>query len=827
MGCTQSQDATASNKPGAVNKAPQNAPKPTATKAAALGVKPAGAPAAKATPAATASKAAPVANSATGGKTASPAPEATKTTANPVAEKPKSPQAATTTTTTVVNASSNSNAAPALTAEPKINPADGLSASKRGFRSLSAVVLLAKLANLDDDQKRVVCASVIQKGWRRYLALKEVKAELTWQIFYNLDAAEEKELLHLAGFMQILIAKVGAVSEKKEVNFDLDSSIHSTRSQRSDSTSTTGMSSPSSPSVDMSKVKVTPNLLDSLASSTSMKKLDVAKEYDIPKTRKVDAQVVKDIMDVYRAGGKINRDSAVRLMKRCYASMKKLDNTVHLTIGGGSKVTVLGDTHGSINDVIHVLDEVGLPSNENKYVFNGDFVDRGKYGAEVALLLFAVYTYDPANVVLNRGNHEDGPINEVYGFKDECFQKYDESTYDMFVELFTHLPLFTIINKSIFIVHGGLFNNKDVKLEELDKIDRTDYIAQPQVPYPECIEGLEPSLAWAEYFKQLQRDALWSDPHQEEGLIENKRGSGVHFGPDIAQLFMTNNDLSMIIRSHECVRRGFFLPFENTALPSAHNPKKYPLLCTLFSASNYGGSDNEGAYIVVMDHPHTGSFPVAKSGLHYSLSHYKTSTTQMSDIERNNMSSLAELILKKKQPLTMAFEAEDTKQIGKVTKSQWADVMQRVTNMQIRWLGIINTVVSKDCQEGAHVNYRKFLAEYSVSRESSSGEQQDQNDILDSLYSQRKILETIFHYFDTNGDGEISREEFRTGCALINENLPESQQLTDIEHTLDVMDFDGNGVIDLNEFFEVRYVLLVFLSALTIIVLVDIPNVEQ
>jgi Ca2+-binding EF-hand superfamily protein len=49
----------------------------------------------------------------------------------------------------------------------------------------------------------------------------------------------------------------------------------------------------------------------------------------------------------------------------------------------------------------------------------------------------------------------------------------------------------------------------------------------------------------------------------------------------------------------------------------------------------------------------------------------------------------------------------------------------------------------------------------------------------------------------------ISREEFRIGCALLNEHLSEDQRLTDIDHSLDLMDFDGNGMIDLNEFFEV------------------------
>lgn len=49
----------------------------------------------------------------------------------------------------------------------------------------------------------------------------------------------------------------------------------------------------------------------------------------------------------------------------------------------------------------------------------------------------------------------------------------------------------------------------------------------------------------------------------------------------------------------------------------------------------------------------------------------------------------------------------------------------------------------------------------------------------------------------------ISREEFRVGCGFLNEHLAEDQQLTDIDHSLDLMDFDGNGMIDLNEFFEV------------------------
>jgi Ca2+-binding EF-hand superfamily protein len=37
----------------------------------------------------------------------------------------------------------------------------------------------------------------------------------------------------------------------------------------------------------------------------------------------------------------------------------------------------------------------------------------------------------------------------------------------------------------------------------------------------------------------------------------------------------------------------------------------------------------------------------------------------------------------------------------------------------------------------------------------------------------------------------------------LNEHLPEGQKLTDLEHILHVLDFDGSGNIELNEFFEV------------------------
>lgn len=54
-----------------------------------------------------------------------------------------------------------------------------------------------------------------------------------------------------------------------------------------------------------------------------------------------------------------------------------------------------GDVHGQFYDLCNIFEINGDPSDENPYLFNGDFVDRGSFSVEVILTLFAFKCLHP------------------------------------------------------------------------------------------------------------------------------------------------------------------------------------------------------------------------------------------------------------------------------------------------------------------------------------------------------------------------------------------------------------------------------------------------
>ncbi|KAL7718611.1 Serine/threonine protein phosphatase type 5 [Entamoeba marina] len=252
------------------------------------------------------------------------------------------------------------------------------------------------------------------------------------------------------------------------------------------------------------------------------------------------------------------KDEFIRLVQWSIEILKLRDSLVYIPTH--MPVTIVGDLHGQYDDLNQILSS-GI--SHRQLLFNGDYVDRGTKGIEILTALMACLCSSPHTIYLSRGNHEDPSLHMVYGFQMEVFEKYDEETYDIICELFKTLPYAHVIGSSIFVVHGGLPPER-ITLNNIKELPRGNkFIEDANIP----------SLAY---------NLLWSDPQNMNGCSKSSRGIGCLFGPDITKQFLDDNNLCLIVRSHEVKLNGFQWTNDGKVL-------------TIFSASNYGNCRNEAA----------------------------------------------------------------------------------------------------------------------------------------------------------------------------------------------------------------------------------------
>tara|TARA_Y100000389_G_scaffold205145_1_gene264068 strand:- start:6041 stop:6964 length:924 start_codon:yes stop_codon:yes gene_type:complete len=235
-------------------------------------------------------------------------------------------------------------------------------------------------------------------------------------------------------------------------------------------------------------------------------------------------------------------------------------------------VTICGDIHGQFPDLKKIFSKKGYPSQKCRYLFLGDYVDRGRQSLEVIVLLFCYKILFHNDIILLRGNHETSEISKVYGFYDECKRRVSIKAWKSFIEVFNRMPIAATIGNhkdspTIFCCHGGISPSL-YNIFEINNISRPTDVPD----------------------RGIVCDLLWSDPNVEndsQGWIPSDRGVSYLFSKNELNKFLRINNLELVVRAHQVVEDGYEF-FANRKL------------VTIFSAPNYCGEfDNKGGIMTV------------------------------------------------------------------------------------------------------------------------------------------------------------------------------------------------------------------------------------
>ncbi|KAH9477459.1 3',5'-cyclic-nucleotide phosphodiesterase (PDEase) (3':5'-CNP) [Psilocybe cubensis] len=269
--------------------------------------------------------------------------------------------------------------------------------------------------------------------------------------------------------------------------------------------------------------------------------------------------------------GRLTEDQALWILEKATEILRKEGNVLQVD----APITVCGDIHGQYYDLMKLFEVGGSPA-DTRYLFLGDYVDRGYFSIECVLYLWSLKIWYPDSLFLLRGNHECRHLTDYFTFKLECKHKYSERVYDACMESFCALPLAAIMNKQFLCIHGGL----SPELNTLDDLRNIDRFREPPTHGLMC-------------------DILWADPVEDFGqerttdsFVHNHvRGCSYFFTYHAACQFLERNNLLAIIRAHEAQDAGYRM-YRKTKTTG------FPSVMTIFSAPNYLDMYNNKAAIL-------------------------------------------------------------------------------------------------------------------------------------------------------------------------------------------------------------------------------------
>ena len=195
------------------------------------------------------------------------------------------------------------------------------------------------------------------------------------------------------------------------------------------------------------------------------------------------------------------------------------------------RLVIIGDIHGDLTSLWRILKginfETFLGNPNNKLIFLGDYVDRGVNSIGVLYVVAILKKKYPDSVILMRGNHE-APVEFPFPSHDLPLQVIRRYGYDKgkliynekILSFFSLLTLATLIEDSLFLVHGGVPTcDMNLNFKELISSAQQTYLHDT-----------------------IMEEILWNDPRQGIKSNQNweysRRGIGKHFGIAITKRWL-------------------------------------------------------------------------------------------------------------------------------------------------------------------------------------------------------------------------------------------------------------------------------------------------
>ncbi|XP_059739871.1 serine/threonine-protein phosphatase with EF-hands 1 isoform X3 [Bos taurus] len=435
--------------------------------------------------------------------------------------------------------------------------------------------------------------------------------------------------------------------------------------------------------------------------------------------------------------------------------LQQMPNFTHTNTSPSKEITICGDLHGKLDDLFLIFYKNGLPSVTNPYVFNGDFVDRGKNSMEILMILFVSFLVYPNDLHLNRGNHEDFMMNMRYGFTKEILHKYKMRSV-----LMPPIPM------------------------DGDRAEKKNKLGTATVAL-----GIRTSGSFSEQLTKQEWeqviDILWSDPRGKRGCYPNtNRGGGCYFGPDITSKILNKYQLKMLVRSHECKPEGYEI---------CHDGK----VITVFSASNYyEEGSNRGAYIRMSSGttPRFFQYQITKATC------FRPLYQRVNAIESSAIRMLKERMISRKTDLIRAFQLQDRNKSGKLSMGQWAFSMENVLGLNLPWRSLSSHLVTTD--KDGNIDYMSGFQDVHIQKPVK----EVQSSLIETVYRYRSDLQIIFNIIDSDHSGLISMEEFRSMWRLFKSHYSVHIDDSQFDELAERMDLNKDGSIDFNEFLKAFYV---------------------